>query len=99
MSMFTPPFPHTDEEDMSCVAAFTALPRTKWAEIRKKLEENPANRKIFKLIDSAIIVGILESEDVESTVCVLYLSCITDINDYILFVGFDSYCSDAVPWE
>ena len=53
---------------MSCVAAFTALPRTKWAEIRKRLEENPVNQKILQLIDSAKGMLVLQSEPVESTV-------------------------------
>ena len=66
-------FPLTDEEDMSCVAAFTALPRTKWAEIRKRLEDNPVNRKILKHIDSSIMVGVLQSENVDSTVSYTYI--------------------------
>ncbi len=63
-----PPTPCTDEEDQSCVAAFTALPRTKWAEVRKRLEENPVNRKILKLIDSGTGLLVLQSDPVESSV-------------------------------
>ena len=62
----------TDEEDTSGVASFTALPRTKWAEVRKRLEENPVNKKILTLIDSSLTVMVLESESVESTVSVPY---------------------------
>ena len=58
----------TDEEDQSCVAAFTALPRAKWAEVRKRLEENPVNSKILKLIDSALLVLVLQTDEMESTV-------------------------------
>lgn len=50
------------------MAAFTALPRTKWAEIRKRLEENPVNNNILKLIDSAVVFMVLQSEEVDSSV-------------------------------
>ena len=59
---------YTDEEDESCVAAFTALPRTKWAEVRKRLEENPVNKRILKFIDSALTFIILQSNAVDCAV-------------------------------
>ena len=67
--------PHTDEEDESCVAAFTALPRTKWAEVRKRMEENPVNRQTLRLIDSAANVVILQSDSVDSTVGLQICKC------------------------
>ena len=52
----------TDTLDETGVAAFTAQSRTKWAEVRERLEKDPVNRASLEAIDSAYQVYCLETE-------------------------------------
>jgi len=57
-----------ESECEDSVAALTALPRTEWAGIRKRMEERPANKKTLKLIDSSLAVLVLQSDPVDAAV-------------------------------
>ena len=51
-----------DTLDETGVAAFTAQSRTKWAEIRERLEQDPLNRASLETIDSAYQMHCLDTE-------------------------------------
>ncbi|XP_019849708.1 PREDICTED: carnitine O-palmitoyltransferase 1, muscle isoform-like isoform X1 [Amphimedon queenslandica] len=51
-----------DEKDETGVMTFTALPREDWADIRKRLEEDPVNKKSLELIDSSYSIVVLDTE-------------------------------------
>lgn len=54
-----------DERDETGVAAFTALPRAKWAAIRARLEQRPANKETLTTIDSSFSTISLDTENVD----------------------------------
>ena len=62
-----------DENDETGVASFTALPREEWADIRKRLEKDPVNKKSLELIDSSYSILTLDTEspdlDVRTHTC------------------------------
>ena len=48
--------------DETGVAAFTALPRAKWAEIRERMKQSQTNKSSLRLIDSSAVMLILEDK-------------------------------------
>ena len=52
---------YTDVQDETGVAAFTALPRSKWAEIRDRLKQNETNKRSLRLIDSSAAILVLDT--------------------------------------
>ena len=52
---------HSDVQDETGVAAFTALPRSKWAEIRDRLKQNETNKRSLRLIDSSAAILVLDT--------------------------------------
>ena len=57
-----------DVTDETGVAAFTALPRTKWAEIRERMKQSHVNKTSLRLMDSSAVVLVLEDKDVDKNV-------------------------------
>ena len=43
-------------------SAFTALPRTKWAEVRERLMKDPVNKESIEAIQSAFQIYVLADE-------------------------------------
>ena len=68
----------TDTLDETGVAAFTAQSRTKWAEIRERLEQDPVNRASLEAMDSAFILCSMETTSPDPHVswctCVYYIT-------------------------
>lgn len=60
-----------EESDETGVAAFTALPRAEWAEIRERLEQNETNKRSLRLIDSSLTMLVLDSSKVDKKVSLL----------------------------
>ena len=58
-------------KDETGVAAFTALPRTKWAEIRDRMKQSQVNKDSLRLIDSSAVMLVLETESIDK-----YVSCL-----------------------
>ena len=54
-----------DVHDGTGVQNLTALPRTKWAQIRKMMLKNTVNRRSLNLIGSALTSIVLDTESVE----------------------------------
>lgn len=50
--------------------AFTARPRTEWAEIRERLEKDPVNRETLEAIDYCYQLVVLETESVPADVII-----------------------------
>ena len=60
-------------KDETGVATFTALPRTKWAEIRDRMKQSQVNKDSLRLIDSSAVVLVLETESIDKYVSCLHL--------------------------
>jgi hypothetical protein len=57
-----------DVTDETGVAAFTALPRTKWAEIRERMKQSQVNKNSLRLIDSSAVILVLEDKSIDKNV-------------------------------
>lgn len=57
-----------DVTDETGVAAFTALPRTKWAEIRERMKQSQVNKNSLRLIDSSATILVLEDKSIDKNV-------------------------------
>ena len=56
---------YADVQDETGVAAFTALPRSKWAEIRDRLKQNETNKRSLRLIDSSAAILVLDTSQTD----------------------------------
>ena len=54
--------------DETGVGAFTALPRTKWAEIRERMKRSQVNKNSLRLIDSSAVILVLEDKTIDKNV-------------------------------
>ena len=59
--------------DETGVAAFTALPRAKWAEIRERMKKNETNKSSLRLIDSSAVMMVLDTSTVGKSVSLFLL--------------------------
>ena len=57
-----------DVTDETGVAAFTALPRAKWAEIRERMKQSQINKNSLRLMDSSAVILVLEDKTIDKNV-------------------------------
>ena len=57
-----------DVTDETGVGAFTALSRTKWAEIRERMKRSQVNKNSLRLIDSSVVILVLEDKTIDKNV-------------------------------
>lgn len=64
-----------DVTDETGVAAFTALPRAKWAEIRERMKQSQINKNSLRLMDSSAVILVLEDKTIDENVSYSRVVC------------------------